>query len=140
MKKIIILIICPLTLFSQSKNINKYKEFNFGVYANFDDGFIFPGASFLFGKKNYFNKKFLLDYQIGIAFPSIFTGKIGVGLGNKKYARIFGIRVYPSSTYIQLSFNERNNISFEYLPFSQYMPAVEYGSSTGIIISYGYCF
>ena len=77
MKKIILILsLLPIFLLSQSNNA--YKEFNFGI-AVVDD-FGFPGASFLFGKTNYNSNNTLLDYQIGIAFPSIVTGKIGFGI------------------------------------------------------------
>ena len=87
MKKIIlILTLLPIFLLSQSNNT--YKEFNFGI-AVVDD-FGFPGASFLFGQTNYNSNNTLLDYQIGIAFPSILTGKVGFGIGDKDFATIIG--------------------------------------------------
>ena len=111
MKKIIlILAIIPLLSFSQSKNI--YKEFNFGIAVL--DGGAFPGASLLIGKTNYYENNTLLDYQAGIAFPTIVTGKIGFGWGDEDFATIIGFRVWPSCPYIQISIKERHNLSFEY--------------------------
>ena len=49
----------------------------------------------------------ILDYQIGIAFPTIVTGKVGYGIGDRDYATIFGIRPFPTSAYVQFSFDER---------------------------------
>lgn len=127
MKRIILIfILAPLLTFSQkssdviaqeiqevapSKNI--YKEFNLGI-AVMDNDFSFPGASFLFGKTNYFSNNTLLDYQLGIAFPSIVTGKIGFGIGNEDFATIIGFRPWPTCPYLQLSFKERHNLSIEY--------------------------
>ena len=111
MKKIIlILVIAPLLSFSQSKNI--YGEFNCGIAVL--DGGAFPGASLLIGKTNYYENNTLLDFQAGIAFPTIVTGKIGYGWGDEDFATIIGFRVWPSCPYIQISIKERHNLSFEY--------------------------
>ena len=111
MKKIIlILTLFPLLTFSQTKNI--YKEFNFGIAVL--DGAAFPGASFLIGNTNYYSNNTLLDYQIGVAFPSIFTGKVGFGIGNEDFAAIIGFRPWPTCPYLQLSIKERHNLSIEY--------------------------
>ena len=111
MKKIIlILILAPLLTLSQSNNT--YKEINLGI-ALFDDSG-FPGASFLFGKTNYYTNNTLLDYQLGVAFPSIVTGKIGFGIGNEDFATIIGVRPWPTCAYLQLSKNEKHNLSVEY--------------------------
>jgi hypothetical protein len=111
MKKIILILsIIPLLSFSQSKNT--YKEFNFGI-ALFG-GNAFPGASFLIGKTNYYSNNTLLDYQAGLAFPSIVTGKLGFGIGDEDFATIIGFRPWPTSSYLQFSFKKRQNLSVEY--------------------------
>ena len=112
MKKIIlILAITPLLSFSQSNNT--YKEFNFGL-ALFDGNNAFPGASFLIGKTNYYSNNTLLDYQAGLAFPSIVTGKLGFGIGDEDFATIIGFRPWPTSSYLQFSIKKRHNLSVEY--------------------------
>lgn len=123
MKKIIlILIITPIIGFSQ--NSNKYKEFNVGIYVNnlqfegwsrIDLDFIFPGASFLWGKTNYFDNFYFFDYQLGVAFPSLVTGKAGVGIGSQDSPFIFstGIRPWPLTYYVQLDINSKFIISIE---------------------------
>ena len=123
MKKIIlILILIPIIGFSQ--NSNKYKEFNAGVYVNnlefggwsgIDFDFIFPGASFLWGKTNYYSNNLFFDYQVGVAFPSLITGKAGLGIGNQDSPVTFstGIRPWPLTYYVQLDFNNRFIISIE---------------------------
>ena len=142
MKKILlILFICPTVSFSQSLNSNSYKEFNFGIYAALSPSPYsvpaFPGASFLWGKTNYYQNNRLLDYQIGIAFPTIITGKVGYGIGDQDYATIFGIRPFPTTTYVQFSFREKYNIAIEYTPID--FEHIEFGRG-GLIICYGYRF
>ena len=112
MKKIIlILLFIPTLSFTQSSE--SYKEFNFGVITDmlFDGHDIWPGASFLWGKTIYFNNNTVLDYQAGLAFPTIATGKIGFGFGGSNFAAIFGFRPYPATTYLQFSKNQRFNFS-----------------------------
>ena len=117
MKRIIlILILAPLLTLSQSNNT--YKEINLGI-ALFDDSG-FPGASFLFGKTNYYTNNTLLDYQLGVAFPSIVTGKIGFGIGYEDFATIIGVRPWPTCAYLQLSENEKHNLSVEYGSYEGY--------------------
>ena len=117
MKKIILILsLFPLLTYSQSNNT--YKEINIGI-ALFDDGG-FPGASFLFGKTNYYTNNTLLDYQLGVAFPSIVTGKIGFGIGNEDFATITGVRPWPTCAYLQLSENEKHNLSVEYGSYQGY--------------------
>ena len=135
MKKLLLLLfICPIVSFSQSSNSNNYKEINVGLYV-IPEYFVFPGASFLWGKTKYYNNNKLLDYQIGVAFPTVVTGKVGYGIGDRNYATIFGIRPFPTSAYVQFSFDEKNNMSLEYEPFN--FPD---GDGLGIIICYGYRF
>ena len=129
MKKIILIFaITPLLSFSQSKNI--YGEFNFGIAVL--DGGAFPGASLLIGKTNYYENNTLLDYQAGIAFPTIVTGKIGFGWGDEDFATIIGFRVWPSCPYIQISIKERHNLSFEY----HIKNSTDYGDAEALI-TYG---
>ena len=130
MKKIIlILTLVPLLTFSQSKNI--YKEFNFGIAVL--DGAAFPGASFLFGNTSYYSNNTLLDYQIGAAFPSIITGKVGFGIGNEDFAAIIGFRPWPTCPYLQLSIKERHNLSIEY----HLLQDSDYFQGTSLILTYG---
>ena len=117
----------PTLSFSQSFN-EPYKEFNFGVASGFEGG-VFPGASYLWGKTNYYNNNTLLDYQAGFAFPTIVTGKIGFGVGGSNFATIIGVRPWPSTAYLQFSFNQRSNFSIEVV-----VPEL-YGE--GFIITYG---
>ena len=130
MKKIILILsLVPLLTFSQTKNI--YKEFNFGIAVL--DGAAFPGASFLIGKTNYYSNNTLLDYQIGVAFPSIVTAKVGFGIGNEDFAAIIGFRPWPTCPYLQLSIKERHNLSIEY----HLLQDSDYFQGTSLILTYG---
>ena len=130
MKRIILIFsLVPLLTFSQSKNI--YKEFNFGIAVL--DGSAFPGASFLIGNTSYYSNNTLLDYQIGIAFPSIVTGKVGFGIGNEDFATIIGFRPWPTCPYLQLSIKERHNLSIEY----HLLQDSDYFQGTSLILTYG---
>ena len=130
MKRIILILsLVPLLTFSQTKNI--YKEFNFGIAVL--DGAAFPGASFLIGNTNYYSNNTLLDYQIGVAFPSIVTGKVGFGIGNEDLATIIGFRPWPTCPYFQISFKERHNFSMEYYLLQD----SDYFQGTSLILTYG---
>ena len=65
-----------------------------------------PGASALIGKQfDVTSTPFLFDMQIGLAFPSILTAKVGVGsLLYRKTgtALTFGLRPWPLHLYTQL--------------------------------------
>ena len=104
MKKLLFLLLFPLFVNGQGL----YIESNIGI-ANID-GDIFPGTSVLFGKR--FEKaesNFLLDMEIGLAFPTIITGKIGFGFfidKEEKSAIVLGIRPWPLHFYTQININE----------------------------------
>ena len=130
MKKILLLLfICPVVSYSQFNET--YKEFNFGVITDWKYG-IFPGASYLWGKTHYYNNNTILDYQGGIALPTIVTGKIGFGVVSSNFATIIGIRAYPTTAYIQFGNNQRFNFSAEYL-----LDSGEIFGEKSIIITYG---
>ena len=131
MKRIILILsLVPLLTFSQSKNI--YKEFNFGI-AVVDAIGAFPGASFLIGNTSYYSNNTLLDYQIGVAYPSIFTGKVGFGIVYEDIAAIIGFRPWPTCPYLQLSIKERHNLSIEY----HINHGTEYFGEAEALITYG---
>ncbi len=98
MKKLInILLFAPILLFGQENNKEKFLELNIGIAAT--DGYDlsggFPGASFLFGQTKQFSENGIFEYQIGIAFPSIVTGKVAVGYGNLKNNIALAVRPWP---------------------------------------------
>ena len=85
-----------------------YTELNFG--AALIDGELygpFPGISFLIGKKTYFNNNTIVDLQIGLAFPSIATAKLGVGYKMRTSELIVGVRPWPMHFYLQTQLNQK---------------------------------
>lgn len=111
MKKLLLtlLLILSLTLVKgQAKKT--YAEFNAGISTGIIP--FFPGGSLLYGKTITYKSGFVLDYEGGVAFPSIVTGKIGVGCTIKDDAEItFGVRPWPATSYIQLQVNRPNKRS-----------------------------
>ena len=95
------------TLFSNtnpSTEITKtsFFEFNFGVaLVSFDtDAHIpFPGASALWGTTLINQDNFIFEYEVGFAFPTIVTGKIGVGKRFNTTNVIVGLRPWPFNLY-----------------------------------------
>ena len=118
--------VCVLFLFlipkkslsHDSTYINDYRELNFGV--SFNDWMPFPGFSYLRGQTIHFNNFLFVDMQMGFAFPSLATAKLGVGISplkNNEVSIIFGVRPYPVFTYSQLNMNTKNGaliFSYEY--------------------------
>lgn len=98
-----------------AQNSISYKEFNAGLYS--DEHLVFPGASFLWGKTDYYKNNTFFDFQFGLAFPTILTGKAGFGIGNEdKPVRLsLGLRLWPSTIYVQLHF--KSNFVFSIEPF-----------------------
>jgi hypothetical protein len=69
-----------------------FKELNAGICGA--DWFIAPGASLLWGK-TYQNNKRIFEWQAGVAFPTLVTGKLTLAHGKfDKYSGI-SLRVFP---------------------------------------------
>ena len=86
-----------------------YIEYNIGIAKlapNYYDIQYGPGVSALIGKQFDIKKTpFLFDMQIGLAFPSVLTAKVGAGslLYRKTGTAItFGVRPWPLHIYTQL--------------------------------------
>jgi len=82
-------------------------EWNTGVSYIDLDGY-FPGCSYLIGTTYITKSNLVLDVQIGLAFPTFVTGKIGFGLKAKNSIITAGIRPFPSHVYIQLQWLPNN--------------------------------
>tara|TARA_B100000768_G_C11152317_1_gene320846 strand:- start:211 stop:621 length:411 start_codon:yes stop_codon:yes gene_type:complete len=113
MKKILIAILLIICIQTKAQHSTKYKEVNIGVYVAGGQDFIFPGTSFLWGKTIHFSSNFLIDYEYGLALPTLFTGKIGCGIGNENNSLIAGVRPFPPSLYLQYTLKEKHLISTE---------------------------
>ena len=98
MKKLIILFaLVPMVLFGQENIENKFIELNIGLAAidGYDFNDAFPGASVLFGQTRQISDNGIFEYQVGIAAPSIITGKVAIGYGNLKNNIALAIRPWP---------------------------------------------
>ena len=85
-----------------SADVEFYFDSNFGVaFADFP----FPGASLLGGVRKVSDSGFVLEAQAGLAFPTIVTGKVGVGI--QRFAGgpsgTLGLRLWPLHVYYQQS-------------------------------------
>ena len=73
-----------------------FAELNFGMaalssYTNFE----FPGGSLLFGRTMQASDDFVLEFQIGAAFPSFATAKFGAGVGTLDKNVMVAVRPWP---------------------------------------------
>ena len=100
MKKLLLILLFPLTLFSQNQErfSTIYAEINVG--AAFIDEIPFPGMSGLIGTTLNAGG-FLLDFEAGLALPTIWTAKMGVGFEMGQSQVTAGLRPYPAHVYIQ---------------------------------------
>ena len=85
-----------------SAGVEFYFDSNFGVaFADFP----FPGASLLGGVRKVSDSGFVLEAEAGLAFPTIVTGKVGVGI--QRFAGgpsgTLGLRLWPLHVYYQQS-------------------------------------
>jgi len=101
MKKVILislLLLSSLLVKGQTETV-KYVELNTG----FSTGTVpfFPGGSIMVGATHKFESGIILDYEGGVAIPTIITLKGGVGFNIKKDIITFGIRPWPGSVYAQ---------------------------------------
>tara|TARA_B100000927_G_scaffold231838_1_gene191883 strand:- start:89 stop:583 length:495 start_codon:yes stop_codon:yes gene_type:complete len=121
MKKTILIlaILLPTLIYSQKRKF--YGEVNLGMSTtvNYEDEVvdivdmsvtyednIRPTASLLFGANIDMGDYSLIDVQLGLSYPYIVTGKIGVGSyygKDEQYSFVIGCRPYPLAGYGQLS-------------------------------------
>lgn len=120
------------------KSKNRFIEWNFGVAFLNEANFPFPGTSVLWGT-TYINKEDLIfEYEAGIAFPTLITGKVGIGkkLNNTKI--VVGVRPFPLNYYVQSSFSDKENgywiASIEINPGSNNRSSI----ATKAIFNFGY--
>jgi hypothetical protein len=100
MKKLIILTLVLLnSLIVNGQETVKYVELNTG----FSTGAVpfFPGGSLMVGATHKFDSGIILDYEGGVAIPTIITLKGGVGFNIKQDILTFGVRPWPGSVYAQ---------------------------------------
>ena len=73
-----------------------FAEINLGIAAlNSYTNFEFPGGSLLFGKTMQPSDNFVLEFQVGAAFPSFATAKFGAGMGTLDKNMMLAVRPWP---------------------------------------------
>lgn len=84
------------------REARNYIDASYGV-ALIEGVVPFPGASFLVGRQSFLTETMFFDGEVGLAFPSVATGKFGVGRLNPNTGKsvTLGVRPYPSHLYIQ---------------------------------------
>ena len=111
MKQLILTIALVLfVLTTNAQTRTTYSEINAGISTGAIP--IFPGASSLVGATVKYPSGFIVDYQGGIAFPTLLTGKIGAGIQvDHNMDLTIGIRALPSTVYAQLLVSRPNKKS-----------------------------
>ena len=130
MKKTILILalLLPTLIYSQKRKF--YGEVNVGMSStvNYEDEVvdivdmsvtyednIRPTASLLFGTNIDMGDYSLIDVQIGLSYPYILTGKVGVGSyygEREQIALILGVRPYPLMGYAQLNIRPNTGLHF----------------------------
>ncbi len=108
------------TTFSNTDNSSEitktsFFEWNFGIaLVSFDtDAYTpFPGASALWGTTFINQENLIFEYEVGFAFPTLVTGKIGVGKRFNDTNIILGVRPWPFNLYLQTSFSSTKDKSW----------------------------
>lgn len=113
MKKLLLLtLLIPGLLWSQNKQF--YAEKNIGLTLDYEDSAGIM-ASALFGTYIEMGDYSLIDVQVGLSYPYIVTGKIGVGSyygKREQISFIVGCRPYPLTAYAQLNFKPKTGMHF----------------------------
>jgi hypothetical protein len=110
MKKLILtLTLLSTVLYTEAQTTTTYVEVN----AGFSTGVIpfFPGASVLYGATDRFQSGFIMDYEGGIAFPTLITGKFGIGYDANGTEITAGVRPWPPATYGQVRIDRPNKLA-----------------------------
>ena len=112
--------------FSQQAS-RTYLELNGG--AALVEEFTFPGLSFLVGRQYFVSEKVFIEFQGGLAFPTIVTAKSGIGISLKHIGVSAGLRVFPTLAYFQLHLpfkNSQLNVSAETALFSEWFSIAQH--------------
>ena len=119
------------------KSMSSFVEWNLGAALLGESYFPFPGTSVLWGKTFINENNLIFEYEAGLAFPTLFTGKLGIGKKFNNTNVIIGVRPFPISIYLQSSFISGKKgywiTSIEFNPIYENKDALYSG-----IINFGY--
>ena len=117
MKAIIMSILIFIGIECEAQEQFTSLEWNAGLaYIPEYDEYI-PGCSYLIGTTYITESNMVVDAQIGLAAPTLVTGKVGVGFKAKNAIITAGIRPYPSHVYLQLQwlpYNKHHSFIFSF--------------------------
>ena len=118
MKAIILSILIFIGIECEAQEQFTSLEWNAGVSASdADEGEYFPGCSYLIGTTYITKSNVVVDAQIGLALPTLVTGKVGVGFKAKNSIITAGIRPFPLHAYLQLQwlpYNKHHSFIFSF--------------------------
>ena len=105
------------TTFSNTDNSSEitktsFFEWNFGIALISDSYIPFPGGSALWGTTYVNQENLIFEYEVGFAFPTLVTGKIGVGKRFNDTNVVVGVRPWPFNLYLQTSFSSTKDKSW----------------------------
>jgi hypothetical protein len=127
---------------STGKSKNSFLELNFGVAYTDDINLlylIFPGASVLWGRTYINENNFIFEYEAGLAFPTIVTGKLGIGKKFNNTKVIIGVRPFPFNLYLQSSFMKGKKGYWIYsIEFNPLDPVERLSWGSKAIFNFGY--
>ena len=117
MKAIIMSILIFIGIECEAQEQFTSLEWNVGICESNDYFEYVPGCSYLIGTTYITKSNVVVDAQIGLAFPTGVTGKVGVGFKAKNAIITAGIRPYPSHAYLQLQwlpYNKHHSFIFSF--------------------------
>ncbi|MEJ6777234.1 MAG: hypothetical protein QNK85_07935 [Crocinitomicaceae bacterium] len=136
------LLLVPMISIGQNtyKSTHHFLEWNFGFAYIEDIPFPLPGTSVLFGGTHINENNFIFEYEVGLALPSIVTGKLGIGRRFKSTEVIVGVRPFPFNIYLQSSFANKQKgywiSSIEFNPLHNTETKFSFASTA--ILNFGY--
>ena len=134
-KLLLILAMIPVFVFGQQRNKQTFIELNIGIASidDYDFSLPLPGASVLFGQTIALSEATVFEYQVGIAAPTLATGKIAFGYGSIEKNIALAIRPWPLTIGPQ---GKINNFSFSFEVGNNNTASFD----AGFIVTIGYRF
>tara|TARA_Y100001978_G_scaffold127229_1_gene113555 strand:+ start:3404 stop:3847 length:444 start_codon:yes stop_codon:yes gene_type:complete len=134
-KLLLVLAMIPVFVIGQQRNKQTFIELNVGIASidDYDFSLPLPGASVLFGQTIAVSEAMVFEYQVGVAVPSLATGKIAFGYGKVERNIALAIRPWPLTIGPQ---GKIDNFSFSFEVGNNN----EASFDAGFIVTIGYRF